>query len=143
MGRGWFSNGSILLLEKSQVLILVCPPETSCISRFAHGQAFVTRAENTSTSVSPQLARWRVIVHSNRVAHPCLRSDRLPRCLALQVRACLTTILFHYTMAINMCLQSRHAWSFMSDEDVAPKLEKLGLILELSLTCSDLQSLQV
>jgi hypothetical protein len=88
---------------------------------------------------------WKFLnaVHSNRVAHSCLRSDRLDRCLTLQVRPCLTTILLHYTMAINMCLQSRHAWSFMSDGDVAPKLEKLGLILELSSTYSDLQSLQV
>ena len=42
-------------------------------------------------------------------------------------------------MANNAHLQSSHAWNFMSDNDVARKLEKLGLIMnhpEPTLICS-------
>jgi len=48
-------------------------------------------------------------------------------------------ILPRYTMVNNSHLQSSHAWSFMSENDVVRKLEKLGLILnhpEPALICS-------
>ena len=48
-------------------------------------------------------------------------------------------ILPRYTTANNVHLQNSHAWSFMSENDVARKLEKLGLILnrhEPALICS-------